>query len=456
MTRAITQHAKQLCELGIEIAKLKPHSKEPAGGAGWQDRVAKNPSTIDRWRGEFNIAAMGGSHGPDGKRLLILDIDVKNGALGQESFERLRADFDKLPKTAEALTPSGGRHYYLWAPETAPTRGIARSLGKSGYRGIDLIGDGLFAAAAPSVLAAGQYQWCRKPWDGIADAPDWLVALLGRSTALECNGTQTNIPGHAPAHAALLDEVVRRYQVLQPGQRNDRMHRAVASLFAKGLDPATVTQVMLDWHQHYAATIGTELPQAIYLLTACIKSCNSSIEQGKFIIGGSADHLQDCCNLQLPPAALHFLSALSLGVSSVSPVSLINKGDNTQPQTPVPKAKATSFQRIGREELQMAEALIRHCLYEQNRHPERQEIQMTDRQLKGIMTQKFGTKFDDNGNGNSIKLRRLKYKFVTTEKGKAGKVELLVRTKSGHTSVPSEYKATGIAPALSHDLRRQA
>jgi hypothetical protein len=97
----------------------------------------------------------------------VLDVDPRNGGQVPEG----------LPDTVQAATPSGGRHFLF---KMAP--GIANSAGKLGP-GLDIRGIGGQILVYPSKTNAGAYRWVRAPWDvAIADAPEWLLQQVQRST----------------------------------------------------------------------------------------------------------------------------------------------------------------------------------------------------------------------------------------------------------------------------------
>ena len=49
-------------------------------------------------------------------KIVVVDVDVKNGALGLESLENIEAEHGPL-ETLCATSPSGGVHLYFVAPD---------------------------------------------------------------------------------------------------------------------------------------------------------------------------------------------------------------------------------------------------------------------------------------------------------------------------------------------------
>lgn len=107
--------------------------------------------------------------------VFVVDVDIKNGAGGDDSLKDLEREHGDLPHTVEAITWSGGRHIFFKYPE--------RGMGcRTGIRpGIDIRGDGGYVIAPPSVIEGRSYAWevSHLPEDTmIAEAPEWLLELL--------------------------------------------------------------------------------------------------------------------------------------------------------------------------------------------------------------------------------------------------------------------------------------
>ena len=412
----------QLLSSHFRLVRLKPNSKIPAGGAGWQDRITTSSDDAFGWPADVNIGVMGGSPLEADRRLLIVDVDVKNGQPGLESWKRLQADY-RLPRTSEVITPSGGRHLYYAVPPDTPLSGIAHACKQRGYPGIDLIGDRSFVVAPPSSIGTGAYEWYVFPKEGIFAASSSFLDLLRHSRGnrqLECKGTQEKaIPGHLGADSTpseydavgLLDrhhsqedlqravqDIVLRYQLPGPGWRNDRMHRAVASLFGRGFGPSEVQAVMIAWHEHYRGVFDTPLEDALKLLDACIKSIVRSIQNGKFAVSGR-QHLKSLADLKLTDRQELFLDDLLIPKKDLRPgkdsscglmPSLINKewhGHDNNPQTP------RVLRHFTKSEKQFAECLIHQAEYELARCPG-EVFCMTNGQLCDLLQARFGTELD--------------------------------------------------------------
>lgn len=136
----------------------------------------------------------------------VLDIDIKNGALGMESLAKLEEQYGRLQYTTLTCeTVSGGLHFYFNYPMIGAIKNRTAVL-----PGIDVRGDGGYCVAAPSIIDGKAYRWQNES-KAIADAPDWLIELV-------------RAPSAPKAMAARSEGSVDGRVVLQGG-RNDAMMR---------------------------------------------------------------------------------------------------------------------------------------------------------------------------------------------------------------------------------------
>ncbi len=123
--------------------------------------------------------------------MFVVDIDIKEGARGDESLKELEREHGKLPHTVESITWSGGRHMFFKYPE----QGVGC---KAGVKpGIDIRGDGGYVVAPPSAIEGKEYAWevSHHPDETIiAEAPDWLIDLLSeRQTIVDLSDKDAKI-----------------------------------------------------------------------------------------------------------------------------------------------------------------------------------------------------------------------------------------------------------------------
>lgn len=197
-------------------------------GSKWQDRATCDPAEIvSFWTG-------GGEYPPTKKGevyqyarsraprnvsiafppdcgLFVLDID---GDAGKAALAALEAEHGELPRTAKSVTGSGGWHFIFRT--SRPIRNTASQIAP----GVDIRGEGGQIIAAPSIHKSGNfYQWGEgcAPWDGITDAPEWLVELAvnaSKITGKAKSRKATKKVGRRSAAAKARDSEARGFQTI--------------------------------------------------------------------------------------------------------------------------------------------------------------------------------------------------------------------------------------------------
>lgn len=167
--------------------------KHPAWVRGIFEHGSKSATTdADIIRAMFkrhpqaNILIRTGAALPDGRFLVVLDVDPRHG--GDEVLAELEQDHGPIPSTPAVVSGGSGAHYYLASEKALPTADIAPGLTLKGING--------YAVAPPSNHESGGiYQWeVTSDLDTpIADIPDWLLALHAKEK--QTNGQQGNEPG---------------------------------------------------------------------------------------------------------------------------------------------------------------------------------------------------------------------------------------------------------------------
>ena len=147
--------------------------KAPLTKNGFRD-ATKDPETIKAYWTKHPDAFIGVPTGPE-NNLLVIDVDVGNGKVGDESLAKLGID---LPQTWTSETLSGGQHFIFRYPDSHDIRNSAsKALGKD----IDVRGDGGYLIFPGSRSKAGVYRF--KPGlnpssVALAEAPEELIVLL--------------------------------------------------------------------------------------------------------------------------------------------------------------------------------------------------------------------------------------------------------------------------------------
>lgn len=229
MSGGLLEAATVYAQRGWDIVPI-PAGEKACKLAGWQHNASRDPAMLDQWfdGGQANLGIATG--GP--ARLLALDIDRKGGKDGFASLAALEAQHGPLPATLTARTPTGGEHrLYQLPPGHRVRSGTAVAPGLD-WRGGTEAGEGRgYIVAAPSRTPTGVYQWGDDA--PVADAPEWLVALLAA-------------PKAAPAAPA-----VASGGTIAEGGRNDALFRLASAWRGAGMEPETITAALAAHNSAY-------------------------------------------------------------------------------------------------------------------------------------------------------------------------------------------------------------
>lgn len=183
-------NALHYADLGWPVFPLSPRRKMPLyrnphpgqpctgrwGGCGRDGHGVLDATTdhqvITAWWQRTPTAGIGIGCGltPAGDGPDVVDVDVKDGAPGKASVERLRAAGLLTGCWAQAVTPSGGRHLYF--------AGTRQGNGSIRGAGVDFRSAGGYVVGSPTpiwVESTGEirvYRWLVEPDPGPAHA-DW-------------------------------------------------------------------------------------------------------------------------------------------------------------------------------------------------------------------------------------------------------------------------------------------
>jgi hypothetical protein len=204
-------------------ADCKDQGKHPRTPHGLHDATT-DATTIRAWWTRWpdaNIAIRtGGESG-----LVVVDMDKKPHADGEDSLRDLEQRYGPLPETAMQITGGGGSQRLF----THPGGKVANNHGGLAPA-VDIKGDGGYAIVPPSRHLSGRtYEWelshhpDETPLAGLPAA--WVTLLQAQS-----NG--------ARAHSDTDGEVIHE------GQRNDVLFRLACSLRAKGLSQGAIAAAL--------------------------------------------------------------------------------------------------------------------------------------------------------------------------------------------------------------------
>jgi hypothetical protein len=117
-------------------------------------------------------------------RLVVIDVDVRDGAGGDESLAALEREHGPLPTTWRSITGSGGEHIFFAAPADVEIHNVVAKIMTDPPlgRGIDVRAKNGYVVAPPSRhISGGVYAWSvdHHPSETpLAPTPEWLVKRL--------------------------------------------------------------------------------------------------------------------------------------------------------------------------------------------------------------------------------------------------------------------------------------
>lgn len=224
--------------------------------------ASKFDHIIDRWWKDWPDAAVAIPTGA-ATGVFVLDIDRKpGGANGYLWLDDMEAEHGQLPKTARVLSPNGGLHIYFKYVVGTRNRG---ALGG----GVDVRSEGGYVLAAGSQMADGRaYQWAPDSTQpegdslpDIADAPEWLLALLMPKAAPEGHVYHAATAGNTIyVNRAIENELSELASVAMGAGRNNSLNDSAFALgqwvggghLTEGEARALLQDVARSWGRDWA------------------------------------------------------------------------------------------------------------------------------------------------------------------------------------------------------------
>lgn len=176
LSDTLLNSALDLAGRGFKVFPLEPGKKTPAV-KGWQEKATSDPAIIRRvWaQKDYNIGVKTGGG------LIVVDIDVKNGKLGAESWKALGVKAETL----RVKTASGGWHVYFAGDGPCSVDLLGP--------GLDVRGDGGYVVGPGSVLTngSGLGAYAVDNEAAVAPLPGSIVARLGSGRHRLDDGART-------------------------------------------------------------------------------------------------------------------------------------------------------------------------------------------------------------------------------------------------------------------------
>ena len=226
MTTAATAFALKWASRGFRVFPLRPNTVEPRDRAFYESATSDPVKVVELFgKGNWNI-------GVATDELLVVDVDVKNGKPGLETFVNL----DLPLNTLVVKTPSGGYHYYYTGPRTANT---TEKLGP----GVDTRGWHGYVVAPGSMTPRGFYTLEQEA--PVQEAPEHIVARLKAPREHQRNEVQV-APDDEIALAAA-EAFLRATDGAVEGQHGDAdTYKVACQLKDLGVSELTALELMLD------------------------------------------------------------------------------------------------------------------------------------------------------------------------------------------------------------------
>lgn len=154
--------------MSMYIFPIKENAKSPAL-VRWGTQSSDDPGQIRTWMRRWPTANYGLDCGKS--NIAVVDVDTKNGKVGQQTLDQLEAEYGKLPETRMSKTWSGGTHYLF--------RGSIPSTASKLGKDVDTRGRGGMVLLPGSKIDGYPYTWLNeKPF---APLPDWVANLAARA-----------------------------------------------------------------------------------------------------------------------------------------------------------------------------------------------------------------------------------------------------------------------------------
>lgn len=203
-------HALACVEQGWAVFPLVPNTKRPLTPNGFKN-ASKSAEAVKKWWAEHPNANIGLATG-EASGIVVVDVDIKNGAKGRESLASLKG----MSPTLTVTTPSGGWHLYF----LCPPGGIRSRNGM--LPGIDFKGSGGYVVGPGSVIDGKAYEYIDAEAH-ISALPAIVTEVVGRTN------------GSHPMPASPAGEIIPE------GARNAALASIAGTMRRRGLDVDRIT-----------------------------------------------------------------------------------------------------------------------------------------------------------------------------------------------------------------------
>lgn len=245
--------AVKMASMGLSVFFVQPDGKRPAQKA-FYEKANNDPEIVaQRFSDEsgnpvnYNVGILAGAPLPDGRKLHVLDVDVKDGKRGLESLEELKL-MGLNTDTLTVRTPTGGLHFYYGVPADWPDlKGTIGTLGN----GLDTKGWHGYVLGPGSTIGEKPYELIRN--GEIRTLEPWMLEHL-KTRIDRPDKSHWLCDPDKEANVARAREHVSRYPAASEGERNNQLLVLAKDMrkFAVSCDTA---QRIIDEHWPTAADL---------------------------------------------------------------------------------------------------------------------------------------------------------------------------------------------------------
>lgn len=234
--------ALALASMGFWVFPISPGKKSPPLMTGWQEAATCEADHVTALWLECPTANIGIYTGKfrTNEALIVIDVDCKEGRIGNEELIRLELEGCEFPDTYIQTTPTGGRHLVFCADQAV--RQGASVLG----RNLDIRSAGGYIVGAGSRIEGAYYQGTGH---AVAPAPEWLIArLTGGGRVVHTPALSAPVTVDIQAATVQAQAYLAVANLAIQGQGGDETtYKVAAGCKDFGVDEETTLRLMADY-----------------------------------------------------------------------------------------------------------------------------------------------------------------------------------------------------------------
>lgn len=260
------EHALRFAAEGLYVFPV--NDRTPA--VPWREASTTDPERIRNWwidpvmgwPQDYNIGIDTGKSG-----LFILDVDVKNGKPGLQSYTDLALEVGSMSNTRRSQTASGGFHYWF------KNEGFANSAGYLGD-GLDTRGDGGMIIAPGSTTEKGEYKFLNDA--PIMAMPEGLKARMASKKTVLHRDTGRVISEDEPGDVEWAKAFLKEHEPAIEGAGGDNhTFKTFCQLKERGISIGSAID-LADEHWNHRCSPPWELSDLIAKANSAYKSAQNA------------------------------------------------------------------------------------------------------------------------------------------------------------------------------------